>query len=187
MTHALPDPAQTPGTIFTAFMLASIAALAGVFVFQFGFGLIPCELCLWQRLPHALAILVAGVGIGQTRAAGRMPYPGRAMPWRMLTVLAVVLALLHLAGAGTAAFHVGVEQHWWAGTEACTGAAPSGLTIDELRARLLNTPPARCDQIAWSLFGISLAGFNLILSIVLSAVAAWAATRFRAAALNVRP
>jgi len=187
MTNALPDPAQAPGTIFTAFMLASIAALAGVFVFQFGFGLIPCELCLWQRLPHALAILVAGVGLGQTRAAGRMLYPDKAMPWRMLTGLAIVLALLHLAGAGTAAFHVGVEQHWWAGTEACTGAAPAGLSVDELTARLLNTPPARCDQIAWSLFGISLAGFNLILSVFLSTAAAWAATRFRVAARTARP
>ncbi|HTI86295.1 MAG TPA: disulfide bond formation protein B [Alphaproteobacteria bacterium] len=187
MTYALPDPAQTPGTIFTAFMLASIAALAGVFVFQFGFGLIPCELCLWQRLPHALAILVAGVGLSQTRAAGRMLYPDKAMPWRMLTALAAVLALLHLAGAGTAAFHVGVEQHWWAGTEACTGAAPSGLSVEDLRARLLVTPPARCDQIAWSLFGITLAGLNLMLEIVLSAAAAWAASRFQAVARKARP
>ena len=182
MTHALPDPAQSPGTIFIAFLLASAAALASVFVFQFGFGLIPCELCLWQRLPHALAILIAGIGAGQARAAGRSPQPMRAMPWRLLVILAALLAVDHLAGAATAAFHVGVEQHWWAGTEACTGAAPAGLSVDELRARLLVTPPARCDQIAWSLFGISLAGFNLILSIFLAGAAAWAANRFRTVA-----
>jgi disulfide bond formation protein DsbB len=187
MTHAFPDPAQSPGTIFSAFLLASVAALAGVFVFQFGFGLIPCELCMWQRLPHALAILIAAVGAGQARAAGRMLKPERAMPWRTFAVLAVLLAVVHLAGAGTAAFHVGVEQHWWAGTDACTGAAPAGLSVDELRARLLNTPPARCDQVAWSLFGISLAGFNLILSVTLAAAAAWAAIRFNAVAAKRRP
>jgi disulfide bond formation protein DsbB len=185
MPH-LPDPTQKPGTIFVAFLLASAAALAGVFVFQFGFGLIPCELCMWQRLPHALAILIAGAGAGQARAATRMMKPARAMRWRTFAVLATLLAVVHLAGAGTAAFHVGVEQHWWAGTEACTGAAPAGLSVDELRARLLETPPARCDQIAWSLFGITLAGFNLILSIALAGVAAWAAVRFGAAARQRR-
>jgi disulfide bond formation protein DsbB len=178
----LPDPAQNPNATFIAFLLASVAALASVFVFQFGFGLIPCELCLWQRLPHALAILIAGFGAGQARAASHMPNPLRVMPWRTFAVVAALLALDHAAGAATAAFHVGVEQHWWAGTDACTGAAPAGLSVDELRARLLDTPPARCDQIAWSFLGISLAGFNLILSVALAAAAATSAARFRALA-----
>src|SRR4051812_32812770 len=138
MTHVFPDPVRNPGATFATFLLASAAALASVFVFQFGFGLIPCELCLWQRLPHALAILIAGVGMGVARAAARTgqpahKLPARPMPWRTLAVVAALLALVHLAGSGLAAFHVGVEQHWWAGTEACTGAAPSGLTVDELR------------------------------------------------------
>ncbi|MGE5537455.1 MAG: disulfide bond formation protein B [Gemmatimonas sp.] len=187
MTSALPDPAQNPAATFLAFLLASVAALAGVFVFQFGVGLIPCELCLWQRLPHALAILLAGVAAGQARAAQRMIFPDRAMPWGTLSAIAALLALDHLAGAGLAAFHIGVEQHWWAGTEACTGAAPAGLSVEELRARLLDTPPARCDQVAWSLFGISLAGFNFLLSVALSAAAAWSFLRLRRRSAERRP
>jgi disulfide bond formation protein DsbB len=185
MSDAAPTAATPPpGTVFTGFLLASAAAIAAVFVFQFGFGLQPCVLCLWQRLPHALAILIAGAGIGQARAIDPLRHPFRPVPWRTFTVLAALLIVDHLANAGIAAFHVGVEQHWWAGTAACTGGAPTGLTADQLSAQLLDTKPARCDEIAWSLFGISMAGYNLLLSLALAGTATWAFVRFNAARLH---
>lgn len=185
---AFPAPLRpAPAIVFAGFLVASAAALAAVFVMQFGFGLAPCVLCIWQRVPHAAAILFAGIGIGTARSAARMRDPGRAMPWRALMALAVLLLLTYLAGSGLAAFHVGVEQHWWAGTEACTGGAGAGLSTDQLQAQLLGTAPARCDQIAWSLFGISLAGYNFILSVGLAAGSAWALLRFARLRRKARP
>ena len=171
----------TPATIFMGFLLASAGAIAAVFVFQFGFGLQPCILCVWQRLPHAIAILLSGFGIGQARSVDPIRHPFRAVPWKTFTLVAVLLTVDHLANAGIAAFHVGVEQHWWAGTEACTGGAPTGLSADQLSAQLLQTPVAHCDQIAWSLFGISMAGYNFLLSVALAAAGLWAFFRFNAA------
>ena len=173
--------APTPATIFMGFLLASAGAIAAVFVFQFGFGLQPCILCVWQRLPHAIAILLSGFGIGQARSVDPIRHPFRAVPWKTFTIVAVLLTVDHLANAGIAAFHVGVEQHWWAGTEACSGGAPTGLSADQLSAQLLLTPVARCDQIAWSLFGISMAGYNFLLSLGLAAAGLWAFLRFNAA------
>lgn len=174
------SPGPAPSTVFIGFFAASTAALAAVFVFQYGLGLMPCVLCVWQRAPHALAILLAGIGIGQARAVDPIRHPFRAMPWPTLTVVAGLLFVDHVFNAGLAAFHVGVEQHWWAGTEACTGGAPVGLTAEQLGARLLDTKPARCDEIPWALFGVSLAGFNLLLSLALAAAAGWATLRFNA-------
>ena len=85
-------------------------------------------------------------------------------------------AAAFLIGAGIAAYHVGVEQYWWAGTEACTGAATgSARSVDELRAQIMTAPTARCDEIAWSLFGVSMAGYNFLFSLVLAGFAALAA------------
>ena len=82
-----------------------------------------------------------------------------------------------LVGAGIALFHVGVEQHWWQGTAECGSTLPPAATIDELRARLLAQPVVRCDEVAWSLFGISMAGYNVILSLLIAAFAVAAALR----------
>lgn len=183
MSHVSPPDSETPapGIMFAGFLLVSAAALAIVFVFQFGFGILPCILCLWQRLPHAIAILLGGIGFGLTRAANPAKHPFRATPWAAYAAIAGLLLLDYLANTGLAAFHIGVEQHWWAGTEACTGGAPTGLNADQLSAQLMATPVAHCDQIAWSLFGISLAGFNFILSLALAIAAAWTLFRFNTA------
>jgi disulfide bond formation protein DsbB len=167
--------------IFAGFLLVSAAALATVFVFQFGFGILPCILCLWQRLPHAIAILLGGVGFGLARAADPARHPFRSTPWATYTAIAALLLIDYLANTGLAAFHIGVEQHWWAGTEACTGGAPTGLSAEQLGAQLMATPVAHCDQIAWSLFGISLAGLNFILSFIMAIASAWTLAHFNAA------
>lgn len=140
-------------------LLASAALLGGAFAFQYIGGLAPCILCWWQRYAHMATIVLAAVAVvasasGSSRAG-----------W--LLVGAAGLALL--AGAGIAAFHVGVEQHWWAGTAECGSTLGRAGGIDELRQRLLAQPIVRCDDVAWSLFGISMAGYNFLLSLALAA------------------
>jgi disulfide bond formation protein DsbB len=80
-----------------------------------------------------------------------------------------------LVGAGIAAFHVGVEQHWWAGTAGC-GVTSAATSLEELRAQVLAAPVTRCDEVPWALFGISMAGYNTVIALALS-VFAFAAAR----------
>lgn len=147
-------------------LAGSTASLGGAFAFQYIGGLQPCVLCIWQRWPHGIAIVLAAIALA---------YVGRRASGWLLLLAGVVL----LAGGGIAVFHVGVEQHWWAGTSSC------GTTIDfragtqALTQALLNAPVVRCDQVAWSLFGISMAGYNALLSLGLGALGVFAGLRRR--------
>src|SRR5690348_12322270 len=139
--------------------VASALVLGAALVSQYWGGLAPCELCLKERWPWDAALAIAALWF---LLSGRVPggWP------------AVVLALIFVAGAALAFYHVGVEQHWFAGPSACSGAPIAGGSIADLKAQLLARPPVRCDEVAWSLFGISLAGWNLLASIVLAVGAA---------------
>jgi disulfide bond formation protein DsbB len=119
--------------------------LGGAFVSEHVFGLYPCEMCWWQRWPHFAAIALALVS---TVAA-----PKRL--WIALAALAVLVSGL-IGG-----FHAGVEYGWWQGVTACANTAAAGG--DPLQA-ILDAPLVRCDQAPWSLFGISLAGWNFLIS-----------------------
>lgn len=140
---------------------ASTLLLGGALAFQFVGGLFPCEMCLWQRYPHAAAI---GLGLAALAAGVRYEQASRA-----LTLLAA-LALLTTAGIGL--MHVGVEQKWWEGPTACSAEGVAGSTADMLK-QLIATPAIRCDEIAWSLFGVSMAGYNLLLSLLAAAGVLW--------------
>lgn len=132
--------------------LGSLALLAGAFGFQYIGGLAPCQLCLWQRWPHAAAIVIMVTAL--------------ALPGRILPVLG---ALAALTTAGVGMFHVGVEQMWWEGLASCSGNSIAGLNVsDLLNPDVAIAAPIRCDAIAWSLFGISMAGWNVILSLGLA-------------------
>lgn len=139
----------------------SLALLLGAFAFQYYGGLAPCVLCLWQRWPHA-----AAVGIGVVALA----FGGRA--------LAYLGALAAAASAVIGVFHVGVEQKWWSGFASCTVNTMEGLTgADLLNTDITLGAPAACDQIAWAMFGISMAGWNVIASLALAGVWLLAARR----------
>ncbi|MFO1106759.1 MAG: disulfide bond formation protein B [Amaricoccus sp.] len=129
----------------------SAALLVGALAFQYLGGLAPCHLCLLQRWPHALAVLI-GLLI--------LVLPRRG--------LALVAGLALLVGAGIAAYHVGVEQHWWAGPTSCTAPKPGSQSAADLLKQIEATPVVACDQIAWSLAGISMAGWNLLASLALA-------------------
>ncbi len=129
--------------------LGSLAMMLGAWGFEYIGDLAPCKLCLWQRWPHKIAILL-----------GIIMY---FMPNRWIAALGGIVVL---AGAGIAFYHAGVELKLWTGPDTCTGLANAGpLTVEALWAR----PVVRCDDIAWSLFGISMAGWNGIISIGLGA------------------
>ena len=135
----------------------SAGALAFAFLAQYGFGLVPCALCIYQRWPFALALLLGLIGLGLVRS-GRSPAPALALA-----------GLALLVNAGLAVYHVGVEQHWWQGTAACTGVLGASASLEELKAQILAAPVVRCDEIAWSFLGLSMAGWNVPLSAGLAA------------------
>ena len=156
--------AERPYLAPLAVVAVSLAALAAAFASQIWGGLEPCVLCIYQRYIYGAAIAVGLVIIGLTR-------------WPALGRLGMALAaLVFLAGAGTAFFHVGVEQLWWQGTAACHGPVfDPKLSLDELAEAMMNTRFVSCDQIPWSLFGISIAGYNVLASLGLAAASLWAA------------
>jgi disulfide bond formation protein DsbB len=134
----------------TIALLLPLALMAGALGSQYLGGLVPCEMCMWQRWPHYAAIIAAVLAILLRRTALSLP----------LTILA---GLLILTSGGIGAYHAGVEYGWWPGPQHCTGA-PQGRGADFMKS-LLTQPLIRCDVPQWTLFGISLAGFNAIFSI----------------------
>ncbi len=140
---------------FTALVLAASAAVLGAALLsQYWGGLAPCELCLLQRWPWGVAIVISFVA---TMAGNRS-----ALPW-----VALLLAAVFAVSAALASYHVGVEQHWFAGPNACSGAATAADTVEALKAQILRQQPVRCDEVAWSLWGVSLAGWNMLASMAM--------------------
>ena len=142
-------------------MAGSAVLLAGAFAFQYIGGLAPCVLCLWQRWPHGAAILI---GVVALLVGGR--------------ILPVLGAAAAATTAAIAAFHVGVEQKWWEGLTSCTAGSIEGIsTADLLNPDVIVAAPVRCDAIAWQLMGVSMAGWNMILSVILVGIWLLAARR----------
>jgi disulfide bond formation protein DsbB len=140
-------------------LLGSAAVIGGALLFQYVGGLAPCELCLLERWPYYIGMPLAVLVI----AGGG---------WRNLLIGGSALVmLLFLASSGLAFYHVGVEQHWFAGPSACTGGSTGAKSLEDLRAQLMATQPVRCDEPQWTLFGVSLAGFNLLASLALAVLA----------------
>jgi len=126
----------------------SALLLAGAYISEYGFGLFPCEMCWWQRYAHFAAVALALVSTV-------------APPKRLWIVLA---GLGVLASGLLGGFHAGVEYGWWEGFTTCTSnVQDSGA--DPLEA-IMNAPLIRCDVAQWTLAGISLAGFNAIISVI---------------------
>ena len=130
-------------------LTAPLLLYGGALVSQYGFGLHPCEMCYWQRWPHQAAILLALVALLLRRSDKAM---------RTLTFFAAVA--IAVSGA-IGIFHAGVEYGFWEGITTCATGASGPVTLDSI----MNAPLIRCDTAQWTLFGISLAGFNAIFSL----------------------
>jgi disulfide bond formation protein DsbB len=157
---ALPRSQETRALLIAA---ASIAILAAVWIFQ-GMGYAPCELCLTQRYAFYAAIPLA---LLTSLLAGRSGHG-------LARIGFALLALVFVANAVLAAYHAGVEYHWWQGPTACTGG-PGSLDVNDLVKALDSVKVVRCDEVQLRIAGLSLAGWNVIASAVLAVYAALAA------------
>lgn len=136
--------------------IAAVSAfsLAAALTAQFGFGLLPCTLCLYQRVPFSLNILLG--------LAGRFSKNAK------VTTYSIALSgLSFLINSGIAFYHSGVERKWWAGLQGCSTPDMSG-SIEEVMARIAATNVTRCDEIPWSLFGLSMANYNVMMCLGLA-------------------
>ncbi|MFN3387625.1 MAG: disulfide bond formation protein B [Allosphingosinicella sp.] len=140
------------------------ALLAGAWGSEIFGGLWPCEMCWWQRYAHLAALLFAILAL----ALGRLPDRGRSFVW--------LAALAILTSGGIGAFHAGVEAGLWEGFTQCT-AQSGAATAEEMLKQIMGAPLVRCDQVQWSLLGISMAGWNAIISILFGLVVLWLSLR----------
>lgn len=138
------DPVKLAG-------LVAFALLAGAYSFQFA-GYHPCEMCWWQRYPYMAVVSIALISV-ITKMHNKK--------W----VLAIV-ALLFASDAAIAIFHAGVEQKWWQGFTSCSSTLDLSGSIDDALAAITAAPVVRCDEIPWSLFSISMAGYNAIIATI---------------------
>ena len=144
---AIKRPVMTPSVRLAQKLALAIPALllGGAYISEYGFGLFPCEMCWWQRWPH-----IAAVGL----ALASYVLPAK----RLLIALAAIAILISGAIGG---FHAGVEYGWWEGVTGCgTTFDPGGDPLESI----MNAPLVRCDVAPWSLFGVSLAGWNFLIS-----------------------
>ena len=140
---------------------ASALMLAAAHAFETFGGYAPCTLCLRQREVYWVAGTIALVSILVTK----LP---RGLRWRWLFDLA--LALVFAVGVAVASWHAGAEWKWWPGPSTCasTGAGVSADAMADLLGGAKIRPPA-CDEAAWRFLGLSMAGWNVLISLKLVA------------------
>jgi disulfide bond formation protein DsbB len=153
-----------------ALLIAAIAAatILGAFIFQYGFGYRPCPLCLDQRIAYYVSIplalmLALGAGYGASRKVMMLGFAAIAVAMAINVVLA--------------AYHSGIEWQWWAGPAECSGPLNSLGGTGGLLQQLNTVRVVRCDEAAWRFLGLSLAGYNALISLALTALAAIGAKR----------
>ncbi len=147
-----------------AIFVLSAATLLGAWYFQYVLELPPCPLCLEERLPYHIVIprslLMAIAAL--VRA-----------PPKLLAVGFLVIIVAVLCGAGLGAYHAGVEWHWWPGPTDCSGPLTDFKAKGPLLDQLQSIHVIRCDDPAWRFLGLSLAGYNTLISLALAAIAAF--------------
>lgn len=151
---------MTRNTLILLATAGSLAMLLGAFGFQYIGGMAPCKLCLWQRWPHAAAIVIGIVAIFTRNRA--LPYLG---------------ALAALTTAGLGLYHTGIERHWWQGPTTCTSGSVEGIATSDLLDQILAAPVVQCDQVAWEMFTLSMASWNMLASLALALIWIAAARR----------
>lgn len=143
--------------------LSGIGSVAFALTMQMGFNVPPCDLCIWQRYPY-----------GVVAALSLLCFAWR--PYKRQTVILLALcALTFLVSAGFATVHSGVERHWWESPLACMGEEIKGDSVEDLRRALLSSESPPCDEIPWTLCGLSMANWNIVASLALAFFAAAAA------------
>jgi disulfide bond formation protein DsbB len=166
-TTSYPSQARAANPALNAALaVAAIAALtlAGAWFFQLVIGLVPCELCLKQRYAYYLAV---PLGLLVAFAAAKGAPRGLVLAGLALLVLAA------LGNAGLGAYHAGVEWKFWPGPTECTGAIGNFGSAANLLEQLDKVKVVRCDEVQWTFLGLSLAGYNVLISLLMAAIALW--------------
>ena len=157
---------EKPALAATVVLGASVATILGAWAFEHIGGLAPCPLCYTQRYFYYAAIPIAALLLLVARGSDRTS---------LMRLGLGVTGLILLAGAGVGAYHSGVEWKWWEGPQTCSGGG--GLSEGGVLPDLGNLNVVRCDEPAWTLFGLSLAGYNVLIALPLAIIAFWGATR----------
>ena len=145
-----------------AIFVISAATILGAWFFEYVLKYPPCELCLQERLPYHVIIpfslLLTIAAVAQA-------------PQKILSVGFVAVAIIALCGAALGVYHAGVEWHFWAGPTACTGSLNNLNSGGSILNQLQSINVVRCDEAAWRFLGISLAGYNVLISLAMAVVA----------------
>ena len=151
MAHKIKSflPSITAGQAIFICGAISASLYAGALWFQYVGGLMPCSLCIWQRWPHIIIILLAVIALFAR------------MPRLVLSAVAITAAISLIL----AAYHAGVEWQLWSGPSGCTASLSNSGDLTSLTDSLLATPIVRCDEVAWSFMGLSMAGWNSLFSL----------------------
>jgi len=159
------NPALTAALAITAI---AAATLAGAWFIQLVLDIRPCPLCLEQRYAYYLLIPIAAlIALAAARDAPRAA---------LVAGLAIV-ALATLGNAGLGTYHAGVEWGFWKGPTECTGPVGNLGSAGSLLQRLDSVKVVRCDEVQWKFLGLSLAGYNVLISLLMAAIAAWGIAR----------
>jgi disulfide bond formation protein DsbB len=164
LSFARAQPAAAAAMVIA---VVGVATILGAYYFQYVLGLPPCPLCLEQRIAYYFAIPLAamvllGLSVGSSR--------------KVITLALLAIAVAMLWNAGLGAYHSGVEWQWWQGPQDCSGATPNFNAGGSLLDQISKTRVVRCDEAAWRFLGLSLAGYNVLISLALAVVALLGAT-----------
>jgi disulfide bond formation protein DsbB len=163
--HGEANPALTAALLVT---VIAAATLAGAWFFQLVLDIRPCPLCLEQRYAYYLAIpLGALTAFAAAKDASRV----------VVIAGLAILAIATLGNASLATYHAGVEWHLWQGPTDCTGPIGNLGSAGNLLQRLDTVKVVRCDEVQWTFLGLSLAGYNVLISLAMAAIAAWGMVR----------
>ncbi|MEQ8445370.1 MAG: disulfide bond formation protein B [Pelagibacterium sp.] len=147
------SPSSSDRTLAGVAFVLGLAAILGALAFQFIGGLYPCELCLTQRWPYYIGLPLLALAL---------------IVWTKLTTairvgLMGIVAALFAWGTWVGGYHAGVEWGWWPGPQSCTGVGDDAISLDML-SDMSDVRIVPCDAIQWEMLGISLAGFNALIS-----------------------
>jgi disulfide bond formation protein DsbB len=158
--------AEPPAAAAIAIAVLGVATILGAYYFQYVLGYRPCPLCLEQRVAYYVAIplsamILLGLSVGSSRKV------------IALALFAIAAAMLWNTGLGV--YHSGVEWQWWPGPQDCSGPTPNFGTGGSLLEQINKTRVVRCDEAAWRFLGLSLAGYNVLISLALAVIALYGA------------
>ncbi|WP_439364798.1 disulfide bond formation protein B [Bradyrhizobium sp. DASA03005] len=162
---AATSPALTASAMVT---LVAVATIAGAWFFQVVLEILPCPLCLEQRYAYYLAIPLGALTALAARSGAPRP---------LLLAGLAILALAMLVNAGLGAYHSGVEWGFWKGPTDCSGPVVNLGSAADLLSKLDTVKVVRCDEVQWRFLGLSLAGYNVLISLLMAAIAAWGLVR----------